>query len=239
MNNENISKFSVVIPLYNEEGGVHYLHKEIIDALVGYEYELIYVNDGSKDNTYYKLKDEINMLGIHNTKLVNIPNNSGQSFALGKGLEVAKYPVIVFMDGDLQMDPRDIPALVIKINNGFDFVQGARRKRNDPFFSKALPALTANFILRTICGSKFRDIGCPLKAFKKELVSDMVFWRGIHRVLPLYLMLKGAVFTEITVNHRKRSFGKTKYGMYRVFEVAVEIIRIIKYKYYLRRRLRP
>jgi glycosyltransferase involved in cell wall biosynthesis len=231
MDDNHNRRFSVIIPMYNEEENISFLHEELVAVLRGYEYELIYVNDGSSDLTYAKLKEETSKLSAPQTKIINLPNNLGQSLALKNGLDNAEYPIIVFMDGDFQIDPRDIPRLVAKINEGFDFVQGIREKRKDLFFSKIVPAITANFILWSVCGSKFKDIGCSLKAFRKELIADIVFQRGIHRILPLYLMLGGAKFTQIKVNHRKRVLGKSKYGMSRIFEFVIQVIRIIKYKY--------
>jgi glycosyltransferase involved in cell wall biosynthesis len=222
----NSIKFSVVIPLYNEEENIAILHKELIYALKGYIYELIYVNDGSTDSTYLKLKKEIKNADMPLIKIINLHKNFGQSYAFKAGLNNAESSLIVFIDGDLQNDPKDIPKLLEKIDEGYDLVQGVRLKRLDPFFKKVIPARIANLILRFFCGSKFKDIGCSLKVFKKAIVSDIIFHNGIHRVLPLYLQLKGAHTAEININHRSRIFGKTKYGLSRIFNLIYEIVMI-------------
>jgi len=223
---DNDTKFCIIIPVYNEEENISILHKEIISVLKDYEYELIYVNDGSTDSTYSEIKKALGNLIPPYAKIINLPNNLGQSFAFKVGLDNARFSVIIFMDGDLQNDPKDIPQLLAKIGEDYDLVQGIRAKRQDNFFKKILPSLIANFILRLLCDSKFKDIGCSLKAFKKPLALDMVFQQGMHRILPVYFYLKGKRVTEIKVNHRKRIYGKTKYGFSRAFEILFEIIKI-------------
>jgi glycosyltransferase involved in cell wall biosynthesis len=220
------TKFSLVIPFYNEEDNVGILHQEIISVLHDFEYELVYVNDGSNDNTRAKIKEETKKLPAPYAKIIDVPGNLGQSFAFKLGMDNARFPLVVFMDGDLQNDPRDIPVLVEKFNQGYDLVQGVRAKRKDPLFRKIVPSLAANLILRVFCGSKFRDIGCSLKIFKKSLAAEIIFQHGMHRVLPVYFCLKGAKVAEIRVGHRPRIHGKTKYGFYRTLEVIFEIIKI-------------
>lgn len=223
---DNDTKFCVIIPVYNEEENISILHKELISVLKQYEYELIYVNDGSTDSTYFEIKKALESLIPPYAKIINLSNNLGQSFAFKAGLDNARFSIIIFMDGDLQNDPRDIPGLLDKINDGYDLIQGIRYKRKDDFFKKIFPSVIANFILRILCGSKFKDIGCSLKAFKKSVALDMVFQQGMHRMLPIYFYLKGKKTGEIRVNHRKRIYGKTKYGFSRTFEVLFEIIKI-------------
>lgn len=218
--------FSVVVPFYNEEENVRGLHQELILALEGYEYELIYVDDGSKDSTLLKLREALSNQPAPYSKLICMPKNLGQSFAFKAGLNNSRFPIVVFMDGDAQNDPLDIPRLLDKIKAGYDLVQGVRHKRKDGFFTRILPSFLANAILRVFCGSQFRDIGCSLKAFKKDLAAEMAFQQGMHRILPVYFCLSGAKVSQMHVNHRKRIHGKTKYGFSRTFEVLFEIIKI-------------
>jgi len=220
-------EFSLIVPLCNEEESVAALHEEIVSVLGDREYELIYVNDGSTDATYAQIKKAVAFSdSAVRVKIISLSRNSGQSFAFKVGLDNSRFPLIVFMDGDLQSDPRDIMRLIDKIEEGYDLVQGIRVNRKDAFFNKILPSVAANFLLRTVCGSKFRDIGCSLKVFRKSFVVDMLFQQGMHRILPVYFDLKGARVCELKVNHRKREHGKTKYGFSRTFEVVFEIIKI-------------
>ena len=223
---DNHVKFSLIVPLYNEQENITHLHKEIISALHDYEYELIYVNDGSSDKTFSKTIEAINNMPVSWARIINLSKNYGQSFAFKLGLDNARFSVIIFMDGDLQNDPKDIPLLLDKFSEGYDLVQGVRAKRRDPLLQKILPSKLANLFLRILCGSKFSDLGCSLKVFSKKLVNGLYFYQGFHRILPIYLSLKGAKMTEIEINHRKRLCGKSKYGFSRAAEVFFEIIRI-------------
>jgi dolichol-phosphate mannosyltransferase len=202
------------------------LHSEFMKALGGYTFELIYINDGSIDATYSEIKSAVMVSPPPYGKIIDYPHNRGQSFAFKVGLEHSRFDTIVFLDGDLQNDPKDIPRLLDKMREGYDLVQGIRSKRKDSFFSKVFPSLIANLLLRVFCGSMFTDIGCSLKVFRKNLALEMVFQQGIHRMLPIYFCLKGAKVTEVAVNHRKRIYGKTKYGFSRVIEVLFEIVKI-------------
>jgi glycosyltransferase involved in cell wall biosynthesis len=219
-------EFSVVIPLYNEEENVKPLHAELVSVLSDSGYELVYVDDGSTDKTLSRLKEELRLLPVPYAKIIEIPVNLGQSFAFKIGMDNSNSSVVVFMDADLQNDPRDIPFLVSRLKDGYALAQGVRVKRKDSFFRKILPSVAANFILRVFCGSKFSDIGCSLKAFRKETAEEMTFQQGMHRMLPVYFCLKKCRVLEVAVNHRKRLHGKTKYGFYRTLEVVFEIIKI-------------
>ncbi|HTY44406.1 MAG TPA: glycosyltransferase family 2 protein [Patescibacteria group bacterium] len=224
--NKSPAELSIVIPFYNEQDNVCFLHAQLLSAVAGYRYELVYVNDGSTDATYARLRQALASAPARYAKIINLPRNLGQSFAFKAGLDHSRFPVVVFMDGDLQNDPADIPRLLQKLDEGYDLVQGVRYRRQDPFFSKIFPSAVANVLLRFLCGSKFRDIGCSLKIFKKNLASRMVFQQGMHRILPLYFHLNGARVTEIRVAHRRRMYGKTKYGPSRILEVIFEIVKI-------------
>ncbi len=220
-------KFSIIIPLYNEERNINILHKELISISKDYEYEIIYVNDGSTDSTYN------NLVGAVETersnvpiKIINIHKNIGQTLAFKIGLDNSLYDVIVFMDGDLQNNPQDIPILIDEFRKGYDLVQGVRYRRKDPFFTRVLPSLVANFVLRVVCGSKFKDLGCSLKIFYKRNIDEIIFYQGMHRMLPIYYSLKSKKVTEVAVSHRRRVYEKSKYGFSRSFEILFEIVKI-------------
>ena len=218
--------FSVIIPLFNEADNVGVFHKEIVSVLEGYNYELIYINDGSTDDTYNALSKAVEVCPTPHVKMINLAKNRGQSYSYRKGIDQAESSVIVFIDGDLQNDPKDIPKFVSKISEGYDLVQGVRLRRKDAFFTKVVTARIANILLRIFCSSQFTDIGCSLKAFRKEFTQSLNFHSGIHRLLPLYIQKKDAKVAEIGVEHRKRRFGRSKYGLSRVFSILVEIIRM-------------
>lgn len=220
-------RFSLVVPLYNEADNVMLLHEEILRALHGYVYEIIYVNDGSADDTYARLRHAVDAQHDHvPVKIISLAKNFGQSLAFKVALDAAASECIVAMDGDLQSDPHDIPRLLDMLEHGYDLVQGYRRNRHDPFFSKILPSKLANILLRRLCNSKFHDVGCTLKTFKKEIAQNMTFQQGMHRMLPVYFCLKGACVAELVVHHRSREYGISKYGFSRTFEVLFEIIKI-------------
>ncbi len=219
------SGFSVVIPFYNEEENIRILHQELISVLGRKKYELVYVDDGSTDRTLANLKEALSECPCV-AKVIEMPRNLGQSFAFKTGMDNAGFPVVVFMDADLQNDPRDIPLLVSRLQEGYALAQGVRVKRQDSFLRKIVPSVVANFILRVFCGSQFSDIGCSLKAFRKETAEEMIFQQGMHRMLPVYFCLKHLPVIQVAVNHRRRIHGKTKYGFYRTLEVVFEIIKI-------------
>jgi dolichol-phosphate mannosyltransferase len=223
--------FSIVVPFYNEEDNIGPLHKEITGFLKGHHYELIYVNDGSSDGTYAELQKASSEQGFADIKIINFPVRLGQSLALKAGLDKAVFDIIIFMDGDLQYDPRDIPRLLEGIGCGYDLAQGIRKVRNDPLL-KRLCSMAGNLALHIFCGNKFKDVGCSLKAFKKDFASGIAFHSGTHRLLPVYLYLNGCSVTEIEVNHRRRAGGKSKYGFLRIIEFLFQLwdLRFGRYK---------
>jgi len=189
--------------------------------------EIVYVNDGSTDNTYNEIIGAIESFKMPLTvKVLNIHDNTGQSFALRAGLANASHDVIVFMDGDLQNNPEDILTLLKKFLEGYDLVQGVRINRKDPVLAKKVPSKLANLLLSVICKSKFRDLGCSLKIFYKHDIDNFMFYRGFHRVLPIYHSFKGMKTAEVFVGHRKRVHGVTKYGFSRTFDILYEVVKV-------------
>ncbi|MBB5716869.1 glycosyltransferase family 2 protein [Sphingomonas aerophila] len=217
--------FSVVVPLYNEEDNVALLHGALTDALAegSRSYEIILVDDGSKDAT---LSRAIELTERDSrVRVVEFQRNYGQTAAMAAGIHTARGQAIVTMDGDLQNDPRDIPELLALIDQGNDMVAGWRRKRQDEgkrvFISKI-----ANRIINKVLGVQVRDSGCSLKAFRRELIQSLPFHGEMHRFIPALSQLAGAQVAQVQVRHHARQFGVSKYGFSRIYKVALDIISI-------------
>ena len=220
---EKIRSLSVVIPVYNEEENIPELYKELKEVLekLPYDYEIIFVDDGSTDRTYEileKLAKE-----DPRVKVIKFRRNYGQTAAMYAGFQYANGDVVITMDGDLQNDPRDIPKLLEKINEGYDIVSGWRKNRQDPFLSRILPSKIANWIISKVTGVHLHDYGCTLKAYRKEVAKNFRLYGDMHRFLPAVAKSFGAKVTEIVVNHRPRKYGKSKYGIGRTVRVILDI----------------
>ena len=197
---------SVVVPLYNEEENLPILQKELFRALEGRSFELVFVDDGSKDGTLSSIKRSPEV------RVVQFETNAGQSAAMFAGIQAARGAVIVLLDGDLQNDPADIPRLLAEIERGADLVCGYRARRQDSL-SKKITSRVANFVRSRFTRDGVRDTGCTLKAMRKECAAALVPFRGMHRFLPALIKGAGFAITEIPVNHRPRRFGVSKYGL--------------------------
>lgn len=221
-------KLSVVVPFYNEEKNIGLLHAAIEDVLktLKLSTEIIFVDDGSTDNT----AKEISRLAQKNRHLrpIFLRRNFGQTAALQAGFDHAAGEIIITLDGDLQNDPKDIPRLLAKINEGFDVVSGWRQKRKDIFLTRRLPSILANSLISKIGRVKLHDYGCTLKAYKKAVVKDINLYGEMHRFIPVYAAWQGAKVTEIPVRHHPRKFGKSKYGLVRIFKVVLDLI-VVKF----------
>src|SRR3954471_8591526 len=199
-------RISVVVPVFNEEENMSILQAELRSALAGLDYEIVFVDDGSSDRTAERIEND------PRHRVVRFERNTGQSAAMYAGLHSARGQVAVLIDGDLQNDPRDIPALVTRIDKGeADLVCGYRAKRKDTV-AKRISSRVANFIRSRFTKDGVRDTGCTLKAMRRECVSALVPFKGMHRFIPA--LIKGAGFRliEVPVNYRPRRFGQTKYG---------------------------
>lgn len=213
---------SIIIPVFNEEENLEELYKKILDVVKtnsGQNYEIIFVDDGSTDNSFFVLKK----ICEKNTKILRLSRNYGQSIAIGCGLDHSNGDYIVFMDADGQNDPNDIPKLIQKLNEGYDVVSGWRKNRKDPFLRTIVSKL-ANKIISAVTGVKLHDYGCTLKIYKKEYLQNLSIYGEIHRFLPAYAVWLGAKITEIPVNHHPRIKGKSKYGFGRTFKVILDLI---------------
>ncbi len=218
---------SVLIPVFNEVDNVGSLHAEL-DAVLGrmsLRYELIFVDDGSTDGT----AEELNKVLAHDPEHVNVIflwRNCGQTAALSAALDQARGAILVPMDGDRQNDPADIPRLLEKLEEGFDVVSGWRRNRHDALLSRKIPSRIANRLVSRISGVALHDFGCTLKAYRRRVLAGVRLYGEMHRFIPIFAAWQGARVTELVVNHRPRTAGKTKYGLGRTFNVVLDLILI-------------
>jgi dolichol-phosphate mannosyltransferase len=217
---------SIVVPLYNEAESVEKLVGAIDDEASRLEcdYEIILVDDGSTDGTWTSIerlkKTTPNLRGIKFRK------NFGQTAAMVAGFEHASGQVIITMDGDLQNDPADIALLLRKMEEGYDIVSGWRKHRKD-HWSRVLPSKVANWLISVTTGVRLRDYGCSLKAYRAECIKAVKAYGEMHRFFPVLVSMTGAKVAEIPVNHHPRKFGKSKYGLNRIFKVFSDIFSII------------
>jgi dolichol-phosphate mannosyltransferase len=196
---------SLVIPLYNEEGNVAGLVREIAAALPGMDLEIILVDDASTDNTIANIPHQPGV------RVIAFTENRGQSAAMHAGIMAATAPVIALLDGDLQNDPADIPAMLRKLDEGYDLVCGYRAKRKDTSF-KRLQSRIANLVRSRFTGDGVRDTGCTLKVMRTPCRDSLLLFRGMHRFIPALIKGGGFRLTEMPVNHRPRVSGTSKYG---------------------------
>jgi dolichol-phosphate mannosyltransferase len=197
---------SVVVPLFNEEENVPILQAELTSALGGLDYEIIFVDDGSRDGTVQRIAPDSRV------RILQFERNAGQSAAMFAGLHAAHGAVAVLIDGDLQNDPADIPRLLAEIERGADLVCGYRAERKDTVV-KRITSRVANFVRSRFTRDGVRDTGCTLKAMKRECVGALVPFKGMHRFIPALVKGAGYRLVEIPVNHRPRKFGESKYGL--------------------------
>lgn len=219
-------QLSIVIPVFNEEENIEPLIREIdaVLAPTGQRYEIVAVDDGSKDRTFAVLR------ALHckhkALKAVRLKRNFGQTAALAAGLAHAEGEIVVLMDGDGQNDPADIPALLKKIHEGNDLVAGWRHNRQDPFLNRRLPSMIANRLISWTTQVKLHDYGCTLKAMRKELAKNLRLYGEMHRFIPAIAYERGAQIAELKVNHRPRLRGKSKYGMTRTLRVVLDLLTV-------------
>lgn len=222
---------SIVIPVYNEEENVSLLVKSIDDALVGYNYEIILVDDFSTDNTRQKVAEMNNP----NVVFVELKKNYGQTSALMAGIDQAKGDYIITMDGDMQNDPTDIPRMITLQQEGdWDVVTGIRQKRKDGFLRKLFSKI-ANIIIRKTTGLDIKDHGCALKVFTKETAKELDIYGEFHRFITLVAFINGARVTQTKVKHHPRKFGQSKYGFNRTFKVINDLLLLLFQRKYIQK----
>lgn len=214
---------SIVVPIYNEEESVQPLYDAIRTACErnGQSYEIVFVDDGSQDQTF-ALLEELHKQHSGIT-VVRFRKNFGQTAAMAAGFRAARGQVIVSMDGDLQNDPSDIPMLLAKIEEGYDVVCGWRKERKDKFLSRRLPSLIANWLIGKITGVPIHDNGCSLKAYRASIIKRVALYSELHRFIPAMATLVGARITELIVTHHPRKFGTSKYGISRAWRVFLDL----------------
>lgn len=203
----SVPAVSVVVPLYNEEENLPILEAELTAALAGLDYEIVFVDDGSKDATRSRISRDNPRI-----RVLAFERNAGQSAAMYAGLHAARGQTVALLDGDLQNDPADIPKLLAEIDRGADLVCGYRAHRKDTLV-KRLTSRIANFVRSRFTGDGVRDTGCTLKAMRRECVSALAPFTGMHRFIPALVKGAGFKLVEAPVNHRARRFGVSKYGL--------------------------
>ncbi len=225
------SLLSVVVPLYNEEDNVILLTKKIHESLVGYNYQIVYIDDFSTDKTN-KVVKAMNDQKVH---LIALKKNYGQSLALAAGFDYAEGEYIITMDGDLQNDPSDIPEMLsYAVSGEYDVITGIRQKRKDSLV-KRIPSKIANFLVRRVTKLEIKDNGCALKIFTKDIAKDLNLYGEMHRFITLLAHLEGAQIKQVPVKHHARHAGVSKYGLERVFKVVADMMLLLFIRKYFQR----
>lgn len=217
---------SVVVPVYNEEESIQLLYEKIRNTCeqLGKPYEIVFVDDGSRDRTF-PILESIYEQDRH-VRVVRFGKNYGQTAAMTAGFEYARGKVIFSMDGDLQNDPVDIPRLLAKIEEGYDVVCGWRKNRQDKFWTRRVPSMVANWIIARVTGVNIHDNGCSLKAYRSSVIKGLELYNEMHRFIPAMSTIAGTKIAEIVVSHHARRFGNSKYGISRTWRVILDIITV-------------
>jgi len=228
-----MDKVSIVVPLFNEKESIEPLCNAVKEAMepTGDPYEIILVNDGSRDDTWAEISriygNFKNLVGI------DLVTNYGQSSALSAGIDQATGDLIVLMDGDMQNDPDDIPMMINTLKEkDCDVVSGERIDRKDSAISRKIPSRIANFFIRIITGVKLRDYGCALRVFRSDIARNLGLYGELHRFIPVLAVLQGARMVQVPVRHHRRKFGKSSYGLGRTFRVISDLLLIVFFKRY-------
>lgn len=217
---------SVVVPVYNERDNVVALYRQL-DAVLsstGKSFEIVMVDDGSTDDSFERLR--VLAATDQRLKIVRFRRNYGQTAAMQAGMQMASGSVIVTMDGDLQNDPADIPVLLAEIDAGYDLVHGWRKHRQDPFLNRRLPSLLANWLISRTTGFPIHDLGCTLKAIRREIAQELELYGEMHRFIPILAHQRGARCREVVTRHHARRFGRSKYGISRTLRVLLDLITV-------------
>ncbi len=219
-------QLSIITPLYNEEACVEALYQAITNALepLNTSYEILFVDDGSKDNTV--AESEKLAAKDKRLRIVKFRRNYGQTPAMAAGIDNARGKILITMDGDLQNDPSDIPNFLKKMDEGYDIVVGWRHKRQDKLITRKIPSMIANRLIGKITGVPIKDNGCSLKAYRADVIKNIPLYSEMHRFIPAMASLAGTKVAEIKVKHHARQFGESKYGLSRIFKVLVDLMTI-------------
>lgn len=219
---------SIIVPVYNEEESLPELYAQILPVMdsLGLAWELLFVNDGSRDRSEEVLDGLAR--SDERVKVLHFRRNAGQTAAMMAGIDFASGEVIVPMDADLQNDPRDIPRLLAKLDEGFDIVSGWRSDRKDDSLRRNFPSRVANWLISRVSGVKLHDYGCSLKAYHRDVIKGVKLYGEMHRFIPIYASWYGARVTEIPVTHHARRFGASKYGLERIAKVFLDLL-VVKF----------
>ncbi len=217
---------SVVVPVFNEVDNLDELCRRIVEVAdrEGIDFELILVNDGSTDGSRERL--DVLAAADARIKVVHFVRNYGQTAAMSAGFKLARGRIVVTLDADLQNDPADIPALLERLDQGYDVVCGWRKDRKDPFLTRTLPSWVANKIISVTSKVPLHDYGCTLRAYRREFLEDLPLYGEMHRFIPIYVTWAGARLTEMPVSHHPRTRGRSKYGLSRVFKVLLDLVTV-------------
>jgi len=217
---------SVVVPFLDEEESIGPMYEAIVAAVdpIDCVFEIIFVDDGSTDKTL-EIAGEIAMADSR-LRVISFRRNYGQTPAMAAGIDHAKGRVIVTMDGDLQNDPRDIGALLSKIDEGYDIVVGWRHNRQDKLITRRIPSIIANRIIGHVTGVPIKDNGCSLKAYRASVIKNVPLYAEMHRFIPAMASIAGPKIAEIKVQHHARSYGTSKYGLSRIYKVLLDLLTI-------------
>jgi glycosyltransferase involved in cell wall biosynthesis len=217
-------RLSVIVPFFNEEDSIGPLYAAVVAAVapLNIEFEMLFVDDGSKDATYARAVE----LAARDARVrvVKFRRNYGQTAAMAAGIEHAAGEVLVTMDGDLQNDPADIEHLLAKIDEGYDIVVGWRYQRQDKLITRKIPSKAANWLIGKVTGVPINDNGCSLKAFRATVIKHIPLYSEMHRFIPAMASLAGPRIAEIKVRHHARQFGRSKYGLSRIYKVLMDLL---------------
>ena len=219
-------ELSVIVPIRNEAPGLVELHRELTDTLErwGRSYEILAIDDGSTDESFAVLT-KLHVMDPR-LRVIRFRRNFGQTAAFSAGFEHARGRIIVTSDGDLQNDPRDIPAMIARLESGYDIVCGWRKNRQDSFVSRTVPSMLANRLISWATGVPLHDYGCSLKAFKADVVKPLRLYGEMHRFIPAIASEQGVAIDEVVVNHRSRRHGSSNYGISRTIRVVLDLLTV-------------
>lgn len=218
---------SLIIPVYNEQDNLPMLFDAIYQTMnsLGKTWEVILVDDGSRDDSLSVLKEYAEKDPQH-VRVISFRRNFGQTAAIAAGLDYSQGDIIVLLDADLQNDPTDIPMLLEKLDEGYDLVSGWRKNRKDDALTRNLPSMMANKLISSVTGVELHDYGCTLKAYRRPVLEGFRLYGEMHRFIPVFANSVGARITEVVVNHHPRRFGKTKYGLERTVKVVLDLFTV-------------